>query len=248
MIVLNEKQYVEQLLAKGFPSRISKRDLILLAKHWREEGLSDKQNYDKIVVFCKKWSKKFVEARYQTAILDAITKSAPADEPAAVKVRRDFIEFSGTELAALAELGRPHSDLLFVMMCVCKIYDRDNIWVNSKSKIKLNELCKLAGLQLPNYRQEELLRDMIVEGAITQCFPNLLQLKITLLDKNEPVLSFAPSEDMAREWKMWFLKNYTECAVCGTAVRRTNNKVKYCSSCALEVAARQRREYNAKHR
>lgn len=245
MIILNEKQYFEQLLTKGFPSRLSKRDIIILAKHWRDEGFTDKQIYDKIVGFCKKWSKKFVEMKYQTAILDAISKSA---EPSSVKPRKGIVSFSGTELAALAKLQRPLSDLLFVMMCLCKIYDRDNIWVNSKSKIQLNEICRLAKLQLTNAKQERMLREMIIEGAVEQCFPNLLQLKMVLLDKEEPAISFVPSEDMVDQWRIWFNRNYAQCEVCGTAVRRTNNKVKYCSSCALEVAAQQRREYNAKHR
>lgn len=245
MIIFNEKQYIEQLLAHGFPSRFSKRDIILLARHWQEQGLSNSEIYGKIVEFCKKWQKKFAEPKYETAILDAIYKLA---EPSAAKMRSETINFSGTELERLAYLGRPHSDLLFLMMCICKLYNRDNLWVNSKSKIKLNELATLARLHLTNNKQELLLHDMIVAGAIEQMFPNLLQLKMAWLDHKEPVLSFPPSENMIDEWRMWFNRHYAECAVCGKIVPRANNKTKYCADCAHEVAARQRREYNAKHR
>lgn len=245
MIIFNEKQYIEQLLAHGFPSRFSKRDIILLARHFREQGLSESENYDEIVKFCRKWSKKFVEPKYQTAILDAIYKSAA---PRSVNLRAETINFSKNELDKLARLGKTRSDLLFVMMCVCKLYKRDNLWVNSKSKIKLNEMCEIAGLALPNRKQEFLVHDLIVAGAIEQMFPNCLQLKMAWLDHGEPALTFVPSEQMASEWRMWFRKNYIECEECGKIVPRSNNKMKYCAECAFDVAARQRREYNAKHR
>lgn len=245
MIIFNEKQYIEQLLAHGFPSRFSKRDIILLARHFREQGLSETENYDEIVKFCRKWSKKFIEPKYQTAILDAIFISA---EPRSTNLRAETINFSKNELDKLARLGKAHSDLLFVMMCICKLYGRDNLWVNSKSKIKLSEIAELAGLNLPNRKQELLIHDLIVAGAINQMFPNCLQLKMAWLDHGKPVLSFAPSEHMVSEWRMWFRKNYIECELCGRVVPRSNNKMKYCAECAFEEAARQRREYNAKHR
>lgn len=249
MIIFNEQQYADELIRHGFPTmRISKRDLIILAKKYRSDGLSGDENYEKIVAFCEKWCKKFVEAKYQTAILDAIYTSAL---PSAAKIRKDAISFSLSELDTLAQadsLGGEGRALLFAIMCVCKMYDRDNLWVNSKSKIQLKDLAILAGVRGTNLSHERLLHKMIIHDYIAQDYPNLLRLKISCLDYEEPELEFKPTESMVEWWRMWYRKNYTECEVCGKAVRRANNKTKYCPDCARETAARQRREYNAKHR
>ena len=243
MIIFNEQQYTDELLRHGFPARISKRDLIVLAKKWRSEGLSDEEIYKKIVHFCEKWCKKFVEAKYQTAILDAVIKSA---EPAA-KIRKDTISFSEKELNAIAmsnTLGKDGRDMLFVMMCVCKMYDRDNLWLNSKSKIQLKDLAKLAGIRGSNYAQELIVHKIIIAGLLDQCYPNLLQLKVTCLYSDEPELEFTPAEDMVEWWRMWYRLHYTECVECGRTIRRANNKTKYCPECAKRKAAEQKREYN----
>lgn len=245
MIIFDEKQYCNELLAHGFPTRFSKRDIIILAKKYRADGFNDEQIYDKIVAFCRKWCKKFVELKYQSVILDSVAISA---QPSAAKIRRDTIKFSRTELDRLATLGEKQADLLFVMMCVCKMYGRTDLWINSKSKIKLSDLCELAKLNLTNVRQEKLVYDLIIAGAIEQAFPNLLHLKLAWLDDNPKEIWFSPSKLLIYNWHTWYDKNYTRCEVCGKLVVKTNNKVKYCSECAFQVAAEQRREYNAKHR
>lgn len=236
MMIFDEEAYTDELLELGLQSPINRRDLILIARWLKSQGMDDATLKEVLDGLCEASVEDYISAKYEDLILDVVKAVAGNQER---RSKAEVIFFSAEELQSIIELQNEDAErLLYIMMCICKTYGRDNIYLNSQSTIKLNELCDLACTKCAKKNQDYLLYELHKNHKI--CVKNLTFINISPLTLKDTTQENAeirvkPSEDMIDDFETWVDKHYTKCARCKKRIPRTNNRVKYCEECARIV-------------
>lgn len=232
MIVFNRDKRYDQLIGNGFDDGINKSDLILLSRRWTSDGLDAENVKHRLIEFCTKWVDNFNKVKYEQLISDCVKI---ATDDAELPERPETISFSAEELQTIAKARTEDARrLLFIMCCVCKFYGRTDIYLNSKSKVKLYDLCKLAKTKCKIKEQNYILHDLYVDFLMT-AREKILHFDLPIEESVNHELEFEPSEQMIDEWVAWFKTHYSFCQMCGRQIEKTNNRVKYCKECAVKV-------------
>lgn len=250
MLIFNEQAHFERLLTEGFPDkRINRRDLNILAKGLARMGCDADSIVEQLAEFCRVWCKKVNLSKYEQ-VLDDCVKAAVADS----RVIRPAttLNFTATELDAIATCGSTEAQRLYFMIaCIMKFYQREYIYFNSRSSIKLSELCRLGKVKTPKKDQDFLLYELNMSGNIEFSPDHILKFgfpRIGLETIEVPALSFEASDTMIDNFLQWQKAHYTICARCKKVIKKTGNKTKYCSECAKQVAAEQKSQYKCRKR
>lgn len=243
MIIFNEQDYYNNLIKNGFEKHINKRDLIILAKKLKSEkpNIENEEIKNYLINFCKKWIENFNPSKYENYILDVLKI---VNEPQKDRNFIPLISFSSEELKQVMQLKDFNAqNLLFIIMCICKMYNRDNIYLNSKSSIKLKELCELAKVKLNSEKQMQLLH-ILYSNNMVEVGKNLKFTLIGLKNENNSkiILEFAPNKFMITNFTYWRDANYTKCQKCGLTIVKTSNNIKYCENCAKLAKNKQNKE------
>lgn len=153
------------------------------------------------------------------------------------KTNTNAILFSRRELDVISLASTENARrLLFAICCVAKSRGVKEVYFNSRSNVKLQDLCKFARTNGRLSDQEYILHDLYKENLICAT-DRLLCFRLPFLENgilNEVELSIKPSDDMVESYEKWFNANYLFCQMCGRKIKRTNNRIKYCNECAVK--------------
>lgn len=245
MLIFNEQAHFERLLTEGFPDkRINRRDLNILAKGWARMGCDADSIVEQLTEFCRAWCEKANLSKYEQ-VLDDCAKAAVTDS----RVIRPAttLNFTAAELDTIATCGSTEAQRLYFMIaCIMKFYQREYIYFNSRSSIKLSELCRLGKVKTPKKGQDFLLYELNMSGNIEFSPDHILKFgfpRISLETAESPALSFEASDAMIDNFIQWQKAHYTTCARCKTVIKKTGNKTKYCPECAKQVANERHAKY-----
>lgn len=130
MKIFNELEYAEKLLQHGFTKSQTKGELIILAKYYRYTGVENFEELkNKIIEFCKKYNKEFVEYIYIDDIEYAIRRS----EKNSLRIPQD-IPITRNELERIRSLKNyRYEKVLFILLVLGKYFKITNTGKKSTS-------------------------------------------------------------------------------------------------------------------
>lgn len=236
MIILNEKEYFNNLINNGFEKNINSKDLSLLAKMFYKENNSQIDTLNQMIDFCKKWSNNFNYSKWENKFCDILSN---LNEKVDV-VNDKEIHFYKSELEKIKSIeDEKLQRVTFVLMALAKKYESRYIYINSSSSIKLKDIFILAKFDIPLKKQDFILNTLYNNKVINVELKPLLRCEMLYLcdinDNQDKVLSFIPNNEMVLEYERYLGVKTTNCQVCGKTIYKTNNKVKYCKECARKM-------------
>lgn len=235
MAIINIVEHYNELLKNGFKKGVNSRDMNIIARELYQNGKSKDEIREYIIKFCRKWNKQFNYAKWESKINTVINN---LDIPYENKIA-NTICFTLNELEQIEDL--PTFDLqkiMFIMLCLAKIYRTDYIYLNSKSKVTLREIYELAKVNKPLGQQDLVLYEFVQQGAINIKLKPLLKCYLLFLDTDKEKrkrIEFKPNSEMILEYYRYLGTKVVQCEMCGKSIIKTNNKVKYCKECARKA-------------
>lgn len=231
MIILNEKEYVEELLIDKRLGEIPTLSLNLIAKYLRQyKGLTHK----KIV----KELNDFMISSYVG--YNPLDWSEYLEKCAKKSKDRDLIEIDGVhitqyELDKIAELkNKSYEKLAFTILCLAKYgnarNENNNCWVNNDFK----EIFKLARVSCNASDRKRRLNKLYTLGYISfaKRIDNMSIHAEFVNDDSENVIYVCDFRELGYEYLLYKGENFIRCKECGILTRgnKKGNK-KYCKNC-----------------
>lgn len=273
MFILNEKKYIEDVLASGKkPEDISIGYLIvLIAKYYH----ADYDKEDDLNKFVKEKISKFnidgyEEYAYAKRIKDfcnALYSSEDQEndnisptskkKKKSKKINKSFREYEyipiyKSELEKINTLPNDRQKKFMFTLYAIARYMNCNGWVNKKDSQGVTEIFKLANVSLTTDKKNELLYELHKNGYIYFGKEvNNLNIRVDMAnDTDEIVYKITNFSNLGNQYIGNFKEGYKQCANpgCGRKIRITNNRKMYCSKCYKELNALDAKERMKKYR
>jgi len=228
LIVLNEREYIEQFINDD-KKQIDNMyyTLSLLARYYKNQ--LDSKNVDirkQLETFLSKYGEDIDD--WQDS-LDKIIKKC--DRPL---VEIEFISVSKNELETIKQVkNRRLEKLLFTMLCLAKfnniVNEKNNNWVNRDVK----EIFKLANVR-DNIKKQYISISEIKDLGLIKFSKKVdnLNLCVKFIDNGEIELEIDDFRDLGFQYLAYLGENYIKCECCGRLVKRTGKRDKYCKECS----------------
>lgn len=234
MLILNEKNYVEELYFgrnNAVKSVVAKVGYITRYQ-LHALGYNDDDNYFYAVKWMTRHHDNFNENCYSKLISDAVKKAH----------KRPFfnvgdISITKLELEIISSLNNLRAEkILFVLLCMAKQQRIVNGFNNGLVKYSLPDLCKTARVSVPTSEREYILYQIIQRGYLDYPIKNDTScLMVNFIDDEgevELTVDEVDCKELAYTYLNW--KNnggYDRCERCGRLFRKNKNR-KYCYDCA----------------
>lgn len=233
MIILNEKEYVEELLFDKRLGEIPVLSLNLIAKYLRQyKGLTYKKIFAQLDEFMKSCCVGYNPLEWHDCI-DTAAKNAN---------KRDLREIDGvwitkTELEAIQGIKqKTFEKLAFTLLCLAKYgnvrNENNNNWVNFESK----EIYKLARVSCNKEERERRLGKLCDSTGLISFAKNINNLSIHVEfvdDEGEKAFFVSDFRELGYEYLLRCKgENFIRCNSCGILTRGNKNGTKkYCKNC-----------------
>lgn len=239
-IVLNEREWVEGMLAEKTlgpkPSETFRR----LARYYMDQGYTSKEirvMLDKFLVQCDpsaslpKWAKS----------LDYAITRAKKYKSIAI----DYIDISENEMNKIdslptKQLQRLAFTLLFLAKYWSTIAPQSDYWCFTPD----NEVMSMANISTSIRRQSLLFRQLYEAGMIqfSKRVDNT-NVKVLFAEPGKSVLKVHDTRNLGYQYLKYHNEPYMECQNCGITTK-INNPIKgkcqkYCAACAIEIKTKQ---------
>lgn len=232
-VVLNEKEYAEQIIEKGEVGNKPTSTLFLLSKYYRQEKkLSERKTAEKLNEFMKKNYKGYNEALWEDIIEDISKKGKKY-----LMQEIESINITQKELEEISKLVNvKYEKLLFTMLCYAKLYntlsETNNGWINTDIK----EIYKVARVTI-KYRNDKFLYLNDLENTGLISFSNKndnLNIKVNFIDNDSDIaLKITDFRELGYEYQNYIGDGkFIKCFECGRLVRKNGKTDKYCNFCA----------------
>lgn len=233
MIILNEREYIEDFLKSDKPIERPTYTTATLARYYyhckgmRGESLINElhtfldQRYPNYAFNKSIWAEKIEE-------FVANAKDAPLYEI-------DGVWITSSELDKIASLNNSILErLAFTLLCLAKLNLKRNpncnAWVNTSYK----EIFKLAHITDSSSKRLDRLRELYRNGFFEMANRlDNLSLRISFVDdESQDVLFVSDFRELAYEYLKYKGENFIRCGECGILVRGNKNGTKlYCPEC-----------------
>lgn len=243
-IILNERVYVEGLLASPSLDDGVTETITRVARYYHSEGYKKEEIIGLIEDYMIRCNPNINIVSWQT-LIDKISASAgkyPLVDIQAVHITQSEIE----KIKALT--GIVAQRFMFTALCLAKYGDalspNNNGWVNRAD----SEIFRLANTTLNTKRQGLLINDLWTLGYVgySKVVDNI-NIQIKIVDDDSPiVLSVTDFRNLGYQYmRILDPAGFIECRECGLVVKRRSRGHKYCDACAIEVKRHQ--DYTAYH-
>ena len=241
MVIFDELTYAENLKKKGFAKRANTKDLKIYAKWLKHNNFTSKQIKDELLKLCHKYDLTFNEIIHAKYIKDAIReiKKNRLRIPISIGITQSEID----KIESLPTIK--HRKIMFIVLLTSKYLKLNNVKIFSKKELEqpdkplsfyynseIRDAVKLAKVSVT---QDELI-------GIQYCFQQngfcsvtrQGTVKILFIDLDgEPVISVDHYDNPILYYDEYVgVNNIIRCCECGTPIKKTNNKKKYCDGCA----------------
>lgn len=232
MIILNEKEYVEELLFDKRLGEIPILSLNLIAKYLRQyKGLTYKKIYVKLDEFMKSCC-----IDYNPLQWDEILDKAAKDSNKRKLRELDGIWITKTELNTIRKISQKSLEkLAFTLLCLAKYNntksDKNNDWVNFDTK----EIYKLARISCSKDERERRLGKLCNNYGLISFAKKINNQSIHVEfidDESEKVLFVSDFRELGYEYLLYKGENFIRCNECGILTRGNKKGTKkYCANC-----------------
>lgn len=251
----NELEYAQLIYNDGFQTKHVPTELRLLVLYYKEIlKLKPKQRSDKLYEFCEKYMPDYKRAKYFKIINKALRQGS-AKEQKLVTVEKIDIYQSELDYINSLEIEHHFKKVLFTFLVQMKLnkfiyeYKNEKPYTSKYFKggsVKYNNIKKMANLDnnininddviyfLDQYELVKVLhKGLIVLNYLDNC-----------VETGEVAIEIKDYENVG--WYLDFysgLKGMRLCETCDNIFKQTNNKQKYCKSCAKSVKNQQNLKY-----
>lgn len=245
MLILNEKQYAEDLLIgknKNIKSLRVKIDLIT-RYYYHVLHLSSNDNYDKTVLWLNQNQDNFCECNYSKFIECNIKKASkkPFYLIESIKITRQEIDI----IKSLDNLR--YQKVLFVMLCAAKVQKISDGYSNGFTNISITDIYKMARVSIPAQDREYLLHHLLIKGLIKKPQKNDSKgIFVCFISEDEGDIALELKEcdfkELAYTYLSWLDNGvgYLKCKKCGCTIKK-HKDIKYCQDCMSSTSDIQRK-------
>lgn len=257
MYILNEKEYIREILASGTkPDHISNGYLItLITKYYFDK---DKDLNVLIDIVKQKMIDFNIEGYQEYRYANKIKKTCiELYESESTNLFREleYVPIYEKELKVVESLPNDRQKkFMFTLFAIARYMDCGG-WINKKDSKGLSEVFKLANVTLSSDKKNELLHDLYSNGYIHFGKKvNNLNIRIDLGDTDDDIAyKVTLFENIGNQYIGNFKKGYKQCQNpgCGRKIRiksKNDYSTKYCSTCAKEIHKKINRESMKKAR
>ena len=231
-ILLNEKEYAEQVLNNKHLDKKPTFDLRILAKYYRwVEGLTQHKIYLKLVSLMEEKYNDFSIAKWQDMLLNLSKQSKKYK-----LIEINYIPVTKNELLTIDDIqSKPMKRLAFTLLCLAKyrneINPNNNDWLNYKFK----DIFKMSNINFTKKEQGFIIYDMKAMGLIKMNkMVDNLSINVCYIDKtnSDEVLQIKDFRNLGYEYLLYSGEKFIRCEECGILVRQNkqNNRI-YCTEC-----------------
>lgn len=246
----NETKYALKILESGFVTKYHVYELKILAKYLKHKGFKPKQRKELIYEFCQKHIEKFNRVLYFKTINSVINYSNKKESNL---VDISNIDITETELEFIINSDLPLNEkkILFTLIVMNKINKRISMimfGVESKhdkfggKKTNYRDLLNASKL---NGKENiaTIIHNLYIKGYLdieTGFRKDNGKVKLIYLDRIKQCDSTAIKVETFDNIGLYF-DYYMEdtkvkkCDKCGTLIRITSNRTKYCKLCSTEI-------------
>lgn len=233
MKILNELEYAENLLKKGFTKKISMGELVILAKYFRYKGKNDEEIENELIRFCERHEPGFIYDLYAYLIEKAIKSSSKFT----LRIPVD-IPITENELNTIRGIKNyRYEKVLFAMLVLGKYYKLTNTGSQSKSKYYF-----ITGYNAPIFRfahtsekkNERIMHYLYKNGYIDNNVKyNSYVLLFTNAEDNSNIVFYVTDINDV-------IKFYPpRCDICGKDLDKKSNRQNTCEDCGKEIRKQQ---------
>lgn len=240
MILLNEKDYVEDCLNNNTLKGKPYFSLVLISRYLYQYKGYKKQRIEKELV-------NILETSYKDYHYNRLYWEDNIDKIAKKAGRRKLFESDGVwitdkELTAISSLGDDILErLAFTLLCVAKLNNQKNPQNNNWVNIPYKDIFKMARINC-SVKERYVYLNKIYMNNMLQLPKKLdnLNCRVIYLDESgNNILHITDFRELGYEYMKYKGGNFVRCAECGRLMRdnKMHNK-KYCSECAANLPKR----------
>lgn len=252
---MNELKVAEEIISDmGVVSDTPYKEIMLLAKYYREMGYNKKDTQNLIIELLEKKMDKFLKAQWDEEIEKKV-KKVFKDEMELIKIESIYITEREVETLNSLE-DRNERRLLFTLMVLSRFNNLQRKNTYNRTYEKSSEVKKLSNIR--NLNKEKMCsvyHSLRVKGLIDffgrgQEEDNIIVK--CLEEDSEVAFQITKLENFGNliedELKIKYDKTYKRCGVCGKAVKIKGRNTKYCTECSLDKERERDREKKSKKR
>lgn len=232
-IVLNEREYAEQILQGKDIGAKPSETLMRLAKYFRSEKYKKSEIKAMLESFVLRCDPDANLSNWESMINQIIRGS---ERHSLIEI--DYIPITRSEMKVCESLpGKQMQRLMFTLICLAKFYnsinEQGNGWVNKPDK----EIFGLANIVTPIRRQSLMLNDLRESGFISfsKKVDNVNIRVDCLSSDSEVVMRITDYRNLGYQYMKYHGEPYFECSSCGLMIKRITNNQKYCPQCATQL-------------
>jgi len=246
MIIFDEKEYALKLLQGGYIRKNKKlKDIFILAKYFKYQGLSQLQTCKEVLRFINKFDDSvysYIKYQLKKKALNTVNNVYNNNYTLRFNIN---IELSKQELESIANLKTiGEKQVLFVFLVMSKFYKNGTntfyisikdifnhvkIYYDRKNSIKvLNKLINSKYIEIVNkYKISKIVNTYSVSLYQRRYF------KVNIKSCNNIIYTITNFDNLMSDFAkcMKLVTGNTYCAICGVPIKQTSNRRKYCSSC-----------------
>ena len=249
-IVLDEHVILNKALNDGVVDDRPTLTILVLAKHYLDEGCERDRVIFNINNFMCKHYQGYIFANWQKTIRNIVDRVNRRSDFNLVDIKEVVIYKE--ELDVVKSISNLKFErLAFTLLVYAKIYNilnkNNTNWVNAEFKDVLND----TGMRISRYDGALMVYELKKKGLLQPSrIVDSTNIKV-LFAKDEGDVAFKVShfDNIIDYYYQWLEpEKYMNCEVCGVPVKRTIHNRKYCDVCARDLQLKRQRESWHKHK
>ena len=245
-LILNEKQILDKSLNEGYINKDKPSSTIrTLTKYYFSIGMNKPQIIDTIDKFLIQNLKDYNDVKWQKSIENMVNY---------IHRKKDFkllnienVKITENELNTILKLNNiKYEKFAFSLLVYAKIYNqmngKDENWVNEEHKYIFSD----AKVKTKVNEQGKILF-YLKELGLVSFSPKVdsTNIKVNFVDNSSNIaLEINDFREFVLNYLRWKGENILNCEECGVLIVPTNNKFKYCPTCAKEIQFNQKKEWD----
>lgn len=228
-IILDEKQWCEDVINKCDLGRNPYGTLSRLAKYYFSQGLRRRELARALEEFLLRCNSGTNVVRWQEAIDNCVKQ---ADRRPLIHI--DYVAITNRELEKIKGLrSSTLQRVMFTMLCLAKyrmaINPKNDGWISYESK----DIFSLANVKMQISRQYAVLNELLTDDLIrTSKIVDNISVRVQIIADGDEVMRITDFRNLGHQYMRHMdSRRFIECANCGLVIPKGSNAHKYCKSC-----------------
>jgi hypothetical protein len=257
MIIFDEKEYALKLLQDGYIRKNKKlKDIFILAKYFKYQGLSQLQACKEVIKFINKFDDSiysYIKYQLKKYAIKTVKNAYTKNYTLRFDVKIELSEHELMNLLKLKTIGE--KQVMFVLFVLNKFYNSNikNFYTNYKdifqftkldyqsNNIKniFNKLIKKKYISIIDKRKQAIITKLSHISIYKRIY-----FKVNIKPCNNIIYKIDNFDNLMSDFAkcMKLISGDTYCVQCGIPIKQTSNRRKYCSSCWKDVRLQQKRD------